>query len=355
MLKDLRNILEKEIKLSSKKIMKLIYNKRYILVLVQILLLPSIIWAHHFQDICYVDTTKQLYSYNEMMEDIDSLTYKYLIISYEIGDYTYQKRPIPIIYFGNENADKFVMIQATMHAREYMATLLVMSLLDYYATNLDNLSYKGISYTELFEKVCLVIIPMVNPDGVEIAQKGLDGARTEDVKSWLKLAMLKDSLNQIKSNARGVDINRNFRNGFGKAKYAKQTKNLYHFMGEKPYSEIESRLLLTTSEKQKYSCFINYHTSGNVIYYGCQNADKAVNVSAFNFAKVISELTGYPSFGPTYARPSGTWADEVEMLYKRPSMTIEIGTKNPVPIQEFKQIFEKNLLVWAAIAYEVIK
>lgn len=300
----------------------------------------------------FVDTTIQNYSYALMMTNLDSLAKYYPhCLKYEQGDSTYQGRPIPIIHFGDSLADKFVMVQSTMHAREFMATQLTMAMLEYYTSNYETEVFNGKKLTELFKGIRFIILPMVNPDGVEISQNGIVGAVTDDVKEWLsKCEEAGTTLTQIKANALGVDINRNFRNGFGKAKYARGRKDLYHYMGPQPYSEVESRLLLKVSQRHQYSCFLNYHTSGNLIFYGCMNARKDVNEKAHILAARIKKLTGYPCFGPKSAKPSGTWADEVEIIYKRPSVTIELGTKNPVPIEEFKSIYNKNINVWAAIA-----
>lgn len=300
----------------------------------------------------FVDTTIQNYSYALMMANLDSLAKHYPhCLKYEQGDSTYQGRPIPVVQFGDSLANKFVMIQSTIHAREFMATQLTMAMLEYYTSNYETEMFNGKKLIELFKGIRFIILPMVNPDGVEISQNGIDGAVTDDVKEWLsKYKEAGTELTQIKANALGVDINRNFRNGFGKAKYAKDTKDLHHYMGAQPYSEVESRLLLKVSQWHQYSCFLNYHTSGNLIFYGCMNARKEVNEKARNIAARIKKFTGYPCFGPKSAKPSGTWADEVEIIYKRPSVTIELGTKNPVPIEEFKSIYKKNINVWAAIA-----
>lgn len=303
-----------------------------------------------------IDTSQQMYSYSQMLEDLELLQENYpSCIRYELTGSTYQGRKIPVVYFGDSTAAKHIMIQASMHAREYMSTQLVMKMLEFYASRYDAGYYKQHSFRDLFEKVNLVIIPMVNPDGVEIAQKGEEGALTDDVKQWIRENTEAGThYDQIKANARGVDINRNFRNGFGKGKNAQNKKNYTFYCGEYPFSEPETQLMLDVSKKYDYHCFLNYHTSGNVIFHGCMNALQSVNAKAQKIATLIKQRTGYPCFGPKTAPPSGTWADDVEVLYQRPSVTIEIGSKNPVPISEFNSIYNKNLWIWADIIYSII-
>jgi len=304
-----------------------------------------------------IDVKNQLYTYVKLLSDLDSLQNRYPeCISYELRDTTYQGRQLAVVYLGNRDAKKHIMIQASIHAREYMSTQLVMAMLEYYAKYYKTGSIKNIAYTKLFNEVCIVIIPMVNPDGVSISQFGEKGALTKDVKSWIKKqALLGKDYKQIKSNARGVDLNRNFSNGFGKGSVIRKSKSYDNYQGPFPYSENETKLMLEISRQYDYCCFINYHTSGNIIYYGCKNAKYNVNAQALKIAKMVKARNGYPLYGPKVQKTNGSWGDEVEMIYQRPSVTIEIGTKNPVPISELNNIFNKNVKVWADLAYAIFK
>ena len=173
-----------------------------------------------------VDRTKQAYSYQEMLEDLQLMQRVWSpCIRYEMRYKTYQGRDIPVAYLGNPQAKYHVMVQAAMHAREYMSSLLVMTMLEHYVRNYETAFFRGKKLKWLFEKVCFVIIPMVNPDGVEIAQRGEDGAVTDDVKEWIRACTRAGyPYEQIKSNARGVDINHNFSNGFGIDKTGKKVR-----------------------------------------------------------------------------------------------------------------------------------
>jgi len=303
-----------------------------------------------------VDTSKQLYSYAEMMEDLNELQRYYPeCVKVETRGKSYQGRAIPVVTFGNPTAQQKVMIQSAIHAREYLSAQLVMAMLEHYAKNYSTGSYQGRSLRDLFQQVGLVILPMVNPDGVEIAQKGEKGAKTEDVRLWIRQhTQAGVSHTQIKSNARGVDLNRNFQNGFGKDRKVKWNKDYSHYPGEYPHSEIESQLLLTIAQEHNYVCFLNYHTCGNLVYYGCKNASERVNTKALKMSQLIKRHTGFPLYGPTTSPECGSWADEVEVLYGRPSATIELGTRNPVPIAEFSDLYKKNLWIWADLARTIV-
>lgn len=304
-----------------------------------------------------VDVKHQLYTYEKLLSDIDSLQKCYPeCIDYELRDTTCQGCQLVVAYFGNRDAQNHIMVQASMHAREYMSAQLVMAILEYYATRYKDGKIDGIDYCQLFNEVCFVIIPMVNPDGVTISQFGEEGAVTDDVKEWIRCQTIdgKD-YKQMKSNARGIDLNRNFSNGFGEGSVVRSSKSYDFYHGVTPYSENETKLMLKVSQQYDYSCFLNYHTSGNVIYYGCRNAKHNVNSKALQIAQIIKRRNNYILLGPKYQKTGGSWGDEVEVLYQRPSVTIEIGTKNPVPISEFNKIYNKNVMVWADLASAVLK
>ena len=326
------------------------------------LTLPSS--AQNFDDVladsvreAIVDVSKQKYSYQEMLDDLSQLAERYPeFLSYELRDTTYQGRQIPLVMLGNAESGRFVMVQASMHAREYMATLLVMAMLEHYAESYRrNTLYKDVSLRDVFQQVCFVILPMVNPDGVEIAQRGVDGAVTEDVRSWVRRNTRAGvRSDQIKSNARGVDLNRNFYNGFGRDRRRVSSKSYSYYPGAQPCSEVESRFLLDVSAQHDYALFLNYHTKGNLVYYGCKNAPADINDAALRLSRIIKSHTAYPLYGPNTTPPNGSWADEVEVRYRRPSVTIELGTRNPVPISEFPGLFAKNQWVWADVALAVV-
>lgn len=300
-----------------------------------------------------VDTAHQLYSYDEMLEDLQQLQ-KYFpqSISYELLGKTDQGRQLPVVYLGSKEAPKKVLVTAAIHSREYMTAQLAMAMLEFYAREYSTANYNGRTYASLFDEVCFVVMPMVNPDGVMIAQRGSSTCTTAEAKAWVEAEVKKGAkTDQIKSNARGIDLNRNFPYGFGKDPNRVGHKGFDHYNGEKPYSEAETMVMKQMADKYNYECFLNYHTHGNLLYYGCKDDHlKDVNAKALSLAKCIQGTTGYTPRAEVDAA-YGSWADEAESRYHKPSVTVEIGSRNPVPISEFNSIFRKNRLAWAVVAH----
>ena len=96
------------------------------------------------------------------------------------------------------------------------------------------------------KKGCVYFIPLVNPDGVEIVEKGKP---------------------LYKANAREVDLNVNFDADWGKGKYNQKFKGDANFIGEKPFSEPETIALKEFTLKVKPDMTFSYHSKGEEIYY----------------------------------------------------------------------------------------
>ena len=113
-------------------------------------------------------------------------------------------QPIYALKMGNFRANRRVLVQASMHGREWINTQLVMAQMEDYLTQPQ--------YAGLLSDACLVFVPMINPDGVRIAQEGADWIADPDVRALVERLQREGGqpFDQWKSNGRGVDLNRNF-------------------------------------------------------------------------------------------------------------------------------------------------
>ncbi len=182
---------------------------------------------------------------------------------------------------GNRKAKNRIVIQASMHAREWFNTELLMQMAERCCRRWKkNASYQGKSYRKLFKNVCFFILPMVNPDGVSINQYGVSGIRHAALKTMLAKYSAKD-YRVWKANARGVDLNRNFSTGF--ANDTRMEKGSEDYAGMRPFSERESRALVKLIFTVHPQAVINYHTTGHVIYYKEDT----------ELVKLMAKITGY--------------------------------------------------------------
>lgn len=308
------------------------------------------------QDI--VATDHQQYSYDEMQADIAQLvtTYPGIIQTSTIGT-TSQGRTISVVTIGNLSAPKHVLITASIHAREYMTSIFVMKEIEYIASTYSTNNTNGILYSELFNNVCFHVIPMINPDGVMISQQGVNGATVQSTKDWLTAQQNAGaSLTQFKANANGVDLNRNWPTGFntpGQGEILKTQPAPDHYPGPAVCSELETQAVKNYITSHNFYAFINYHTQGNIIYYSSPGNTADNQTRALFVARLLNSYNKYHLVNENQAgsNPNGSFGDYVQHTYNRPSVTIEMGTSNPVPASQFNRIFNRNKESWGGLAF----
>lgn len=224
---------------------------------------------------------KKQYSYQDMKRDLRKLSKEYtgIVRVFSLAE-TPDKNRIYGIRLGNPLAEKHIVVQAAMHAREWLNTELLMSMVKRCCYHYDTGSYQGVTYQKLFNRVCFWILPMVNPDGVAISQYGVSALHSVQLQKLVKEMAGKYS-KSWKANARGVDLNRNYSPGFGRD--TAQERGGASYAGTCPFSERETRALVKLILKVKPVAVVNYHETGHLIYY--KEEDELV--------QTVHSLTGY--------------------------------------------------------------
>ena len=208
------------------------------------------------------------------------------------------------------NLGKQLLITASIHAREYISSDIVFKLMNDY--NIDMGCY---------------FIPLVNPDGVRICLEWIDWIENEGIKNLL-LQLNNNSTNfkLWKANARGVDLNVNFDAGWGESKYTKCVPSASGYIGEFANSEIENRNLLNFIKNKNICYALNYHSKGNVVYYGFEKLNNYQYKTSKRHAVYLAKKLKYKavrSIGST-----GGLSDYLFYKCNIPSLTIELGNDN---------------------------
>lgn len=310
-----------------------------------------------------VDTGKQLYSYDEMQGDLEELKAAYPDgFSYQSVGVSADGRNIYEVVFGNPDAEKSIVVQAGIHAREYMTSQLVMAQLEFYLCCGGDAVYKTTTAGELFDKVSVHLFPMVNPDGVSISQYGLDGIADAqiraDIKSWYDRDKrdgktsysLGDYLKFWKANANGVDLNRNF--GYGFAEYSgASAPGAMKYKGTAPGSEAESAALIARTKALMPVLAVSYHASGSVIYWDYGQTGKLREVCSGLVDVIHAVNHNEVRYAATDKQDAAGYGDWLVMSEGIPSATIEIGVGTaPLKAGEFADIWDRNVMMWLALA-----
>ena len=299
----------------------------------------------------YLCFQSSLYTYGEFQRDMAALQNNAgtALRVDEIGQ-TVDGNKLYDFRVGNPAAERHLLVFGGIHAREYITAQLVMrQLVQLLSDQSTNGSYENIAVRELLSNTEIHFIPMANPDGIGISQLGLEGLRTEAVRETVRQIAAKDGkaltesyLRQWKSNANGVDLNRNF-----DARWESYNDHLGHasadhYKGTAPECELESKALADLTRQFQFDATLSYHTQGEVIYWNFGQEGELKNMSLL-LANRVSELTGYRLDGNFQALDTAGYKDWAISKLGIPSLTIEAGHGgNPVDPAQMDAIWREN-------------
>ena len=254
---------------------------------------------------------------------------------------------ISFMTLGNGNTPVFY--NASHHANEWITTPLLFKFTEDYAdayANKENIL--DFSSERLFINKRLSIIPLVNPDGVDLVNEAIP----KDSSYYNEALEISRGYPNIpfpsgwKANILGTDLNLNYPAGWENATeitYATgyTTPAPRDFVGAFPLSAPESKSLYDFSQKNNFALTLSYHTQGEVIYwkYLDYNPPRALEIG-----KELSKVSGYNlEITPSESGYAG-YKDWFIYFYNRPGYTVEVGLgENPLPLTQFDKIYSDNL------------
>lgn len=242
-----------------------------------------------------------------------------------------------------------VLYNASHHANEWITTPLVLKFLEQYAKAISEAgTIFGFSAQELYQKTTLHLVPMVNPDGVELVTGGL---RPQDP-GYAQAQAIAANYPSIpfpsgwKANLRGVDLNLNYPAGWEQAreiKYAQgyTTPAPRDFVGFSPLDQKESAGLAALTRRLNPRLTLSYHAQGEVIYWKYLNIEPP---DARQIGEDFASVSGYTLEDVPYASGFAGYKDWFILTYDRPGYTVEVGSgTNPLPLSQFDTIYARNL------------
>lgn len=243
------------------------------------------------------------YGFSELEKDLEKLRGKTevsVIGSSALG------RELFLLKIGSGRKKKLIL--ASIHGREQVTSLFVM---------------KSLSQLEKVpEDTSLFIVPMANPDGVEISL-GRD----------VPLVMPKDFKPCLfKNNANNINLNANFPYCFEKVPKWRQG-------GEAPACEKETQAIISLCEKEKFSSCLSLHVRGNCIFF--RDWGNAQVEHDFALAKSISHKCGFDLVAPTQKAEdySGGFENWFRYRFCRPALCIELVKDEVIPYSEMCEDF----------------
>lgn len=290
-----------------------------------------------------------------LMTNIEQLKKKYSFLKSGVIGYSVLGKPIPYIKLGN--GSKEVLYSASFHANEWITSTLLMKFVENYCIEYER---NGLLYSynvkELFNNVSIYIVPMVNPDGVDLvtgAIKENTGIYNNFKDISLEFPYIRFPLGW-KANFNGVDLNLQFPAEWNMAREIKYSQGFNKpaprdFVGFGPLTEPEALSIYNFTLIHNFNLILAYHSQGEVIYWQFQNYNPP---RSKEIGEQLSISSGYSLEETPYNSSFAGFKDWFIQDYNKPGYTIEVGYgENPLPLTQFEKIYDDNIgiLILSAI------
>lgn len=241
-----------------------------------------------------------------------------------------------------------VFYNASFHANENITTPILLKFAEEYAkAYAEKKELYGLSAEELFSNYRLYMVPMVNPDGVDL----VNGALTSGV-YYQRAKKIGEDYPDIpfpfgwKANIDGIDLNLQFPAGWQNAREIKYAQGYTSpaprdYVGNAPLEAPESEAIYQFTREHNFSLILAYHTQGEVIYWKYLNYEP---LGSYEIARYFGKVSGYTVEETPQQSGYAGYKDWFIQEYNRPGYTIEAGLgENPLPMSQFPEIYKSNI------------
>ncbi len=301
-----------------------------------------------------VDCSRREYSYNQMCGDLALLVQAYpALFSYTSYGQSVLGRELYVCRLGNPQAKKQILVTAGLHGREYLTPILAMKQMEFMLTYASSGSFEGITYARMLEELCFYIVPMCNPDGIMLSQKGISSVTDPTAKSRIYDIYYSDFqagltgqdtingyLQYFKANANGVDLNRNF-DALWEQYYNYSKPSFAQFKGYTPADQPETQALMRlTDSLSNPLAVLCIHSQGEVLYWDCGQSG-TLREETLALTRAIASLNGYRVI--TDANNDASFSDWCALKRGLIAITVETGVGLcPLDTEKFIPIWQDN-------------
>ena len=283
-------------------------------------------------------------------DTLDALAAAYPFLQTELLARTAFGRPITAASMGR--GSRRVLYSAAHHANEWLTATVLLKFLEDYAQALEtDGTIGGVSARELYETATIFLVPMVNPDGVDLVTGAVTEAERAQAEGLAEFYPNIPFPDGWKANLNGVDLNLQYPAGWLTAREIKFAQGYTRpgprdFVGRFPLSQPEVQALADYTQRIDPEIVIAWHSQGEVIYWQYGGIEVR---GAREIAERFADLSGYRLEDTPYNSSFAGYKDWFIQTYRRPGFTIEVGAgENPLPLSQFGEIYTASLPILVA-------
>lgn len=252
------------------------------------------------------------------------------------------------------NGTNEIFINAGFHSNEWLNIPVVLKFFEEYlkAVSRKRLLY-GENAKELYNNTRLHLMPLVNPDGLDLVTGALrEGEYYDNARNISSDFPFVPFPSGWKANIKGVDLNLQYPAEWEKAREIKFSQGFtkpspIEYVGPAPLSEPEAIAVYNYTVNNDFKLILAYHSQGSIIYWRYLDF---LPPESLRIGNILSEASGYPLETTPPDSSYAGYKDWFIKSYNRPGYTIETGLGvNPLPITQFDKIYEENkyLIIYA--------
>ncbi|WP_036830926.1 M14 family metallopeptidase [Pontibacillus litoralis] len=271
-----------------------------------------------------------MYDFGALRTEIDELVTTFPNIHVQDIGHSILHKPIYELSIGK--GARLIHWNGSFHANEWVTSLLLMKALRTVGRALTE-------NEELLEHISLSVVPMVNPDGVDLVHHGSVAAGAyQSFVEEINNRHNHRTFTSWKANIRGVDLNNQFPAQWELEQRRKPKAPTFRdFPGYAPLSEPESIAMYQLMRRKKFHRVLAFHTQGNVIYWGYNGKEPA---SSLHTVHALASKSGYVPIQTVDSH--GGYKDWIIHEYSSEGYTVEVGKGiNPLPISTFPQLYKE--------------
>ena len=251
--------------------------------------------------------------------------------------------PLWTLRFGE--GPRRVFFSAAHHANEWITALLLLRYTEDLADALvRGEAVGGASAESIYERCQVTLLPLVDPDGVDLVTGALGERETAYAAAIAAAFPTIPFPGGWKANLPGTDLNLQYPALWDEAREVKFAQGFDRpaprdYVGAAPLSARESRAVYELTERLDPALLMAFHTQGEVIYWKFQDREPP---GSRELAVLFSAVSGYALEDVPYASSFAGLKDWFILRYDRPGFTVEAGRgQNPLPLTELGEMIRR--------------